>query len=390
MHKKQKINEKQYGKNVLKILILNWRDIRHPRAGGAELRLHKIYAPLTKWGHKIILYSCAFPRCKKQEKIDGIQIYRLGNDLTFSFLCILKLRYWVKKHGPDIVVEDLNKLPLYSPLFYKGPLIIQMHHLWRSSIFKETLFPLALFVWLSEKTIPWIYRKCYFSVVSESTRTELLAMDIKPQNIRVIHNGMDPLDYKPKQKQKEPFIIWISRLQKYKGPTDACNILEKLLPTFPNIKLVLVGEGPFRSKLEQIIIGRGLQNRVHLTGFISEREKIDLLQRAAIHLQSSYKEGWGLSVIEANACGCPVVANDTTGLRDSVRNGETGLLYRFCDLDDAADKVAKILTNHSFRQKLVDNGLKWAAEFSWERNSTEMLEFFKKIHYPSIKDVDGV
>ncbi len=157
----------------MRILILNWRDAKHPRAGGADFRLQHVYAPLTKQGHEVVLYSCAFPGCKPRADIDGIQVHRLGNDFTFSFLCMLKLRGWVKQYQSDVVVEDLNKLPFYSPLVYKGTLIIQMHHLWRGSIFKETLFPLALFIWLSEETIRWVYRKCSFSVVSESTRSEL-------------------------------------------------------------------------------------------------------------------------------------------------------------------------------------------------------------------------
>jgi glycosyltransferase involved in cell wall biosynthesis len=122
-----------------------------------------------------------------------------------------------------------------------------------------------------------------------------------------------------------------------------------------------------------------LQEKVTLTGFISEEEKIDLLQRAAVHLQSSYKEGWGLSVIEANACGCPVVANDTTGLRDSCRDNETGLLYKHCDIDDAASKIQKILTDKPLRDRLVKKGYEWANTFSWERNSQEILALLEKI-----------
>ncbi len=363
----------------MRILVLNWRDVRHPRAGGAEMRLQLVYAPLVRQGHEVVLYSCAFPGCESRENIDGIEVHRIGNDVTFSLLCLLKLRGWVKAHRPDVVVEDLNKLPFYSPLVYKGPLVIQMHHLWRASIFKETLFPLALFVWVSEETIRWVYRKCYFSIVSESTQSELLAMHVPAKNIRVIHNGADLSLYTSGDVPKGSFIIWIGRLQKYKGPTDAVEVLEKLLPDFPELKLVIVGSGPFKEKLTALIQSKGLQEQVTLTGFISEEEKIDLLQRAAVHLQSSYKEGWGLSVIEANACGCPVVANDTTGLRDSCRDNETGLLYKHCDIDDAAFKIRSILTDEPLRERLVETGYEWASRFSWERNTREILEYLQEI-----------
>ena len=114
------------------------------------------------------------------------------------------------------------------------------------------------------------------------------------------------------------------------------------------------------------------------TGFIPKREKIAWFQRAAVHVQTSLKEGWGLSVIEANACGCPVVANDTTGLCDSVVAGETGLLYRYDDVADAAAKVRRVLMDENLCQRLTAAGLERAGEFSWDRNSEEMLALLKR------------
>ncbi len=363
----------------MKILILNWRDIKHPRAGGAEMRLHQIYSPLTQQGHEVVLYSCAFPGCRKWEDVDGIEVHRLGNDLTFAPLCTLGLRRWVKKNQPDIVVEELNKLPFYSPVVYKGPLMIQMAHLWRNSIFKEASFPVAFVVWFFEQTIGWFYKNCWFSVYSTCTQKDLKAFGAKDERNRLIYCGGDLKAYVPGTVGREPFILWISRLQKYKGPTDAVEILEKLMPDFPELKLVIVGSGPFKDELEAFIAKRGMQDKVRLTGFISEEEKIDLLQRAAVHLQSSYKEGWGLSVIEANCCGCPVVANDTTGLRDSCRDNENGLLYKHCDIEDGASKVRKILTDDTLRERLVKKGYEWGGSFSWERNTREILEYLQEI-----------
>jgi glycosyltransferase involved in cell wall biosynthesis len=375
--KKLYLRDKWYAD--LNILILNWRDARHPRAGGADIRLQEVYAPLTKQGHEVVLYCCAFPGCEREENLDGIEVHRLGNDYTFSFLCMFKLRGWVRKHRSDVVVEDLNKLPFYSPLVYKGPLVIQMHHLWRSSIFRETNFPMAFFIWASEEMIRVVYRKCNFSVVSESTEKELLAMGVPEENIRVIHNGADLSSYQPVDEPKKPFMIWIGRIQKYKGPIDACQVLEALQDEFQSLELVIVGDGPFLPQVKKYIQEHGLQDKVRLTGFIPGEEKIALLQRAAVHLQSSYKEGWGLSVIEANACGCPVVANNTTGLCDSVIDGETGLLYDFCDIKDAASKVREILIDPQLAQTLSIEGLKRASEFSWARNSEEMIQCLEEV-----------
>ncbi len=156
-------------------------------------------------------------------------------------------------------------------------------------------------------------------------------------------------------------------------------MIERLLPDFPELKLVIVGDGPFKSRVEDYIVRQGLQDRVRLKGFDSEEEKIHLLQHAAVHLQSSYKEGWGLSVIEANACGCAVVANNTTGLCDSVVDGESGLLYDYCDLDDAAGKVKLVLSDSELHARLIESGCWRGSEFSWERNSDEMIEYLEQL-----------
>ena len=129
-------------------------------------------------------------------------------------------------------------------------------------------------------------------------------------------------------------------------------------------------------KVEAYVAARGL--RVRFTGFIPKKAKIAWFQSAAVHLQTSLKEGWGLSVIEANACGCPVVANDTTGLCDSVLDGKTGLLYRYDDVADAAAKVRRVLMDNSLSEQLMVAGLERAGAFSWDRNSEEMIALLKR------------
>ncbi len=355
----------------MKMLILNWRDARHPRAGGADFRLQRVYAPLVAAGHEVVLFCCGFKGGARTDVIEGIRVFRVGNDWTFAGLCLLRLRGWVAEHAPDVVVEDLNKLPFYSPLVYRGPLVVQMHHLWRGSIFREAAWPIALGVWLAEESIRWVYRGCRFSVVSASTRDELVAMGFEGDGIAVIDNGADLEAYVPGVGGRDQVLLWVGRVQRYKGPIQACQVLALLQDEFPELELVIVGEGPFRGAVERYGAKRGL--KVRFTGFISGAEKIGWFQRAAVHLQSSLKEGWGLSVIEANACGCVVVANDTTGLRDSVVDGVSGLLYRFDDVADAAAQVRRVLVDESLAAELRAGGLRRAEQFSWERNSVEML-----------------
>ena len=361
----------------MKILILNWRDVRHPRAGGAELRLQAVYAPLVAAGHEVILYCSSFNGGSERECIAGIEIYRQGGEISFFFHALKNMKHWIQTHQPDVVVEDLNKLPLYTPLFYKGPLLIQMHHLWGHAVFKEAPWWVALPVWLAEQSIRWAYKHCLFTVVSPSTARELQALGIGADQMQVIYNGADLTHYQPVAAEKKAQLVWIGRLQKYKGPIEAIQVLELLHAEFPDLELVILGDGPYRAKVKAYAAARALP--VRLAGFVGRSKKIEVLQRAAVHIQTSWKEGWGLSIIEANACGCPVVAHDTAGLCDSVVDGQSGLLYRYGDIADAAAIVRRVLRNEALSKRLAAQGLERAAEFSWARNSQEIFALLERI-----------
>jgi len=143
----------------------------------------------------------------------------------------------------------------------------------------------------------------------------------------------------------------------------------------PAARLRVVGSGHARPGLEALARERGLADAVEFTGFVSEAQKITAIQEAAVLVNTSEKEGFGLTVIEANACGTPNVATDVPGLRDAVRDGETGLLVRFGDPAALAAAVLRIITDDGLRDRLVANGRVWAARFSWERaaDATETL-----------------
>ncbi len=101
----------------MKILILNYRDITHPLAGGAEVHLHRIFGRIAQLGHSVMLFTTGYKNAKKREIIDGIEIIRCGGDAFFQANVFFKLPGIIKKFKPDIIVEDLNKLPLFSYSF---------------------------------------------------------------------------------------------------------------------------------------------------------------------------------------------------------------------------------------------------------------------------------
>lgn len=363
----------------MRILVLNWRDITHPRAGGAEVRLHKVYEPLVAQGHSVRLIATRYEGASEREVVNGLEVVRLGNDANFWLLCALHLPRWEKEFEADVVVEDFNKLPMFSPWRTKKPLLIQMHHLWMNSIFKEASLPLATFVWLAEQTLRFVYKRCNFSIVSDSSKRELLSMGPVDKNVSIVYNGCDLEFYTPGKESREPVLFWLGRIQKYKGILDTLVAFKELLKTHPEYTLKIAGKGPFSGEAKQWVENNGLQPKVEFLGFISEEDKRSLLQTSMVVLQTSYKEGWGLTVIEANACGTPVIANRAPGLCDSVRDGETGLLYDFGSVDSLVEKMHTLIEDRELYAALAANCRSWAEKFTWQRASEETFALLQKI-----------
>ena len=293
----------------MNILVVNYRDRMHPAAGGAEKHLHRIFSLIAESGHKVVLLTTAFAGCKARETVDGIEVVRKGGDLLFQLTTAMNIRKLDREFNFDVVVEDLNKLPLFTPFLTKKPVVVQMHHLWRGSIFHEAAFPIAFLVWAFERIVPWFYRKQPFVVVSPSTKYELEEIGIAEDRISVIYNGSDEAheasDVDPSQVESTedvpstPYFLWLSRVHRYKGIWTALEAFEEFAENHPDVKLVVAGDGPLLKKIPAWLKERGLTERVELLGFVSAAKKRALLRDAVALLQTSFKEGWGLTVVEA-------------------------------------------------------------------------------------------
>ena len=358
----------------MRILILNYRDRTHPLAGGAEVHLHKIFGKLTELGHEVLLFTTSYKNAKENETIDGIKIIRCGSDARFQFSVFLKVPKLIKGFKPDIVVEDLNKLPLFSPYFTKVPKLIQIHHLWKFSIFKEASFPIAFAVWIGEKIIPYVYKKCHFAAVSPSAKNELCELGITKDKISVIYNGTENeyLDAE-KIRDKSLYFLWLGRFRKYKGVWVAFKAFKIFSEKHPEVKLFFAGSGPEEAKMREKAKEWGLEGKVEFLGTVESKEKMELMGKALGLLQTSYKEGWGLTVIEAAACGTASIASNVSGLCDSVKDGITGLLFKAGNALDCAKKMEMLCDNDVLRNKLESEARSYAGSFDWGNSAKETL-----------------
>jgi Glycosyltransferase len=384
----------------------------HPAAGGAEKHLHRIFSKIVEMGHEVVLFTTSFPGAKEREVVDGIQVIRKGGDLMFQLTVAMNLKKLDREFNFDVVVEDLNKLPVFAHWFVRKPLLVQMHHLWRGSIFSEAFFPIAFMVWFFERIVPFFYRTQPFVVVSPSTQKELAEIGVDESRISVIYNGseMPPIaapqecgDFRETSANAEvrgdaalenanagknvraPYFIWLSRVHRYKGIWTALEAFEIFSQKHPEVQLKIVGGGPLLKKLPAWIKAHGLEGKVELTGFVPAARKYELLSSSLALLQTSYKEGWGLTVMEAAQLCKTTIASDVPGLRDSVRDGETGILFPSGDAAACASAMEKIYDDAEWRANLGRNAKRYALTFSWEKSARETLELLERTVEGSVR-----
>ncbi|MBN2188673.1 MAG: glycosyltransferase family 4 protein [Chitinispirillaceae bacterium] len=364
----------------MRILLLNWQDIRNPLGGGAEVHLHEIFKRIVARGHEATLYCCSFPGARREEVLDGIRVIRQGYRNTFNYL--VPFRYWSRfRHEHyDVVVDDINKIPFFTPLYVKEPLVGIVHHLFGKSIFAEVSVPAGLYVNAAEQLSFPLYRKIPILVVSESTRREMLARKFPQSNLHLASNAIDHALYRPHgiPPSGAPLIGYLGRLKKYKSIDHLLQALPIVRREIPDIRLVVIGEGDMRRQLEERAIELGIAQSTTFTGLVSPEEKVRWLNRLHIMVNPSAKEGWGLTVSEANACGAPAIASDVPGLRDAVKDGETGLLYEYGNIRQLAEKIVLLLKDEHLRSRLAAAAVKYAGSLTWDASAKTALEVMER------------
>jgi glycosyltransferase involved in cell wall biosynthesis len=361
-----------------KILIVNWQDIQNPQGGGAEVHLHEVAKRLVQWGMTCIVYTSHFPGAKVEEEIDGVQIYRVGKRSTFNFTVWWHAKKWIAKHNPDLVLDDTNKIPFFLSWQTRKPVLVRVHHLFQKVIFKQVAWPLAFYVYVLECIGLMSWKKSHVLTVSNSTQLELEKWGI--QHISLAHNGIDLKKYVPDStKKKEETVLYIGRLVRYKGVEQVILAFAHIAREQPHLELKIVGTGDEQRYLESLAQSEGIQDRIRFLGFVSEEKKVELLQEATLLVNASLKEGWGLTTIEANACGTVVVASDVPGLRDSVQDGVTGLLVPSGNKHLFAEKMKRILTDVPYRMQMEQKALEWSQNFTWEKTAQETQHCIQNI-----------
>ncbi|GAB4027962.1 MAG: hypothetical protein Fur0011_7080 [Candidatus Microgenomates bacterium] len=366
----------QFNKSNLRILIFNWRDLRHKWAGGAEVYIHELAKRWVAMGHQVTVFSGNDGTSIRHEKIDGVRVIRRGG---FYLVYAWAFLYYIfRLRGRyDVIIDSENGLPFFTPIYAREKVFLLIHHV-HQEVFRKSLIPpfsyLAQF--LEKRVMPRVYRRTEVITVSPSSKAEIVEHKLTCKTPHIIYNGVDLGIYKPGKKSKHPSILYVGRLTTAKSIHILLNAFVQIKKDIPSATLTIAGDGPNRQKLEKLSTKLGLSSKVTFLGKVSEEEKIKLYQGAWVFVNPSLLEGWGITTIEANACGTPVIASNVAGLKDAVVDGKSGILVPYGNVQALSLTLTTILTNHKLRSKLRLGAIKLAQNYDWNKSAKLALSMF--------------
>lgn len=366
---------KAWKEQRMRILIFNWRDTKHVYAGGAEVYIHELAKRWVKDGNQVTIFAGNDHHNLPYEKTNGVEIFRRGGIYTVYAFALLY--YLFKFRGNyDVVVDCENGIPFFTPLFTRLPIVLLIHHV-HQEIFRTFLkFPLNHIATFLEGTImPLVYRNKTVVTVSDSSRSEIFKLGFtEAHNIAIVANGLSTNLSVTHAKTNYPSFVYLGRLKDYKNIDVAIKAFADVVRTHKDAVLSIVGSGEEHNKLVKLALKLKLGNSIRFLGRVSEKEKLELLASSWVMLQPSQIEGWGITVIEANAAGTPVIASDVSGLRDSVLNGETGILVEAGNVRQFGFAMKELIGDSALRATLSQNALRWSLGFDWDKSADEFYK----------------
>jgi glycosyltransferase involved in cell wall biosynthesis len=364
-----------------RIAIVNWRDPWHPQAGGAERYAWEMARGLTARGAQVMYLTARAPGQARQEHNEGIAIRRLGGRFSVYPLILA----WLLTHRrANAVIDCQNGIPFFTPLVLsrRTPVVCVVHHVHTDQF--GVHFPpwLARFGRFLEGPVArLVYRGRLTVAVSPSTIAAMRDRLRWPGEIHLVPNGTDPVTAgRPETGRPEAgnSLVWVGRLVKHKRAELLLPLAERLASRNDGMVIDVVGHGPQAQPMTDAVRASGLAGQLRLRGFVPEADKRAVVAGAALHLNTSQGEGWGLCVLEAAALGVPTVAFDVDGLRDSVLDGRTGWLVRDGEeLTDVVERALKELSDPARREEIATACREWAAQFDWDRSAGQMAALMR-------------
>lgn len=383
--------------NKITILALSWRDIKAPKAGGAEVHTHEMLSRVDKDKYRIYHFSPQSGDLPEEEMLDGINYLRSGNVVTV----ILKAMEFYKrnKENIDFVIDQCNTHRFFTPFWVEGKKrIFYIHQLTKEIWDISAKFPLSKIGKISEEWMLRLNRKDSVITVSNSTKQELVDRGYQPEKIKIIHNGVSFKPWKEEQwckKEEVPAFIYAGRYSPYKGIDVSIQAFAQLKKTSPNAKLWILGKKdqdyvdkyilPICKEynLEWVDVQKDSngneiepeQGDIISWGYVSEEKKLELLSRAWTLLFPSIREGWGIPVTEAGCVGTPCIAFNSPGISEAIDEGNAGYLCMENSVIGLLEQMRLVISDKTMYSDKRKMAYEYSSQFLWDEVGEEFGKF---------------
>jgi glycosyltransferase involved in cell wall biosynthesis len=363
---------------IRRVHFIAWRDLGDPEAGGSELHAHMIASRWAAAGIDVTFRTSAVPGTPQATTRSGYRVLRrAGRYAVFPSAAWEGIR--IGSRPGDALVEIWNGMPFLSPLWYRGPRLVFLHHvhaeMW-GMVLPSALARVGDIV--ERRLAPHLYGTSRVVTLSASSRTEIVNMlGLPGDNVTVAPPGID-VRYTPGGRRSgPPLVIAVGRLVPVKRFDILMRALAHAKKSVPELQAVIIGEGYERSALEALRVQLGAVDWIQLPGRVGDDELVSWYRRAWAVASTSQREGWGMTLTEAAACGTPAVASAIAGHSDAVIDGESGLLVDHCTPDGVgnfAQALTRVLTDDVLRARLSHGALVSAGRFTWDKTARRALE----------------
>ena len=376
------------------ILALSWRDIKAPKAGGAEVHAYEMLSRADKSKFRIYHFSPSCSGLPQSEVIGGVMYLRAGNVISVIFHAWRF--YAVNRKNIDFVIDQCNTHRFFTPFWVKREKrIFYIHQLTKEIWDYSAKFPLSKIGKALEEWFLWLNRHDAVITVSESTRDELIERGYDKDRIKIIHNGVSFEPWKPEKwlsKEDKPTFIYAGRYSPYKGIDAAVEAIARLKTEFPDARLWIIGNKNQEYVEEKLLT---ICNKYNLRwkdaedeladgdiiswGYVSEERKLELLSRSWALLFPSIREGWGIPVTEAGCVGTPSIVYDSPGIREAVDYGRAGFLCKKNSVLGLCDEMRNVINNKTLYDDRQRRAYRYSAQFLWDRAGNDFGEFIQAL-----------
>lgn len=354
--------------------VLTFRDLEHPEAGGSEVHAAHLCEDLAAAGLDVILRTGAVPGAPAELQRGDVHVVRRGGRMGVFPTAVRDERR--HRLGPvDGIIEVFHGLPFFVPLWARRtPHVSIVHHVVLGGWHHLLPTAGAAVGHIVERfAVPVAYRHQEIVTIADSSREEVLhAYRADPDRVRVAWCGVDPMFHPGGERDPEPLVVAVARMMPQKAIPELVAAFARVRSSVPDARLVLVGDGPARPSVEAAVRAEGVEDAVELVGFVPPEQLVGWYRRAWVVASASTREGYGLTLTEAAACGTPAVATRIPGHIDAVDQGRTGLLAD--DREGLADALTAVLGDGALRERLGRGAVERTATHRWERSAQVILD----------------